>query len=485
MTRYLSVFTNRRMLISLLLGFSSGLPLALIGSTLQAWLTEAQIDIATIGQFALVGLPYAMKFLWAPLLDNVRPPFLGLRRGWLAITQVGLCAATLGLAVVDPASGIAVFSFMAMLVAFFSASQDIVVDAYRTELIPDQAEVGAGAATYIAGYRLATVVSGGAAMAMADHWSWTAVYVSMAILNLIGLVTVLFAPEPAVTRRREFLGFREAVAEPFTQFFQRRGAMEILIFIMIYKLSTLMATALTTKFLLELGYSKTMIGGTNKVAGLIATISGTLVGGSLMMRLGLKRSLWIFGVVQAAVGISFYALNHLVVSRPELKDLWLVSIVSMDNFMMGMGTAALTGFMMAFATGRFTGTQYALLTSVMAVTRVILVAHAGTLVAWMGWNWFFIATVPLAIPGLLLLARFDQWQTDTGLHARVPRFDLGLAGVFVLSLIALASDPIWQALGLKESGQQAVLVGAAGVVAVVVLGLARPYLGRASAKAPV
>lgn len=478
MTKYFAVFTNKRMLISLLFGFSSGLPLALIGSTLQGWLGDAKIDIATIGLFALVGLPYAMKFLWAPFLDNYSLPFLGRRRGWLAASQVGLFGATVGLALVDPTLGLTLFSVLAFLVAFFSASQDIVVDAYRTEIIDDKAELGAAASVYIAGYRLATVVSGGAALAMSDHLSWTTVYVLMAFINLVGLITVLFAPEPKVVRVREKLNFREGIAQPFIEFFQRSGAMEILIFIMVYKISTLMATALTTKFLMELGYSKTMIGGVNKGAGLIATIAGTLVGGSLMLKLGLKRSLWIFGVVQALVGLTFYLLNHLVISMPDYRDLWLISVVSMDNFMMGMGTAALTGFMMNFASKQFTGTQYALLTSVMAVSRVILIAHAGTLVELMGWNWFFIMTVPLAIPGLLLLSRYDHWQTmsTAPAHSRIPRFDVALIVLFVFSLIALSSEPIWKLLEETEVGEAIRLAGAIGVVVVVFTGLARPYL---------
>src|ERR1035437_5958572 len=179
MTRYLSVFTNRRMLITLLLGFSGGLPLALIGSTLQAWLANEHVDIATIGQFSLVGLPYAMKFLWAPLMDNKALPFLGLRRGWMVVCQLGLLATTLGLAFISPVSAIGLFSLMAFLVAFFSASQDIVIDAFRTEIIADERELGAGASTYITGYRIATVVSGGLALILSDHMSWTNVYILM------------------------------------------------------------------------------------------------------------------------------------------------------------------------------------------------------------------------------------------------------------------------------------------------------------------
>lgn len=465
------------MLRTLLLGFSSGIPLALVGSTLQAWLSDEKLDISTIGLFALVGLPYAMKFLWAPLMDIKPLPFLGLRRGWMAVCQIGLFAATIGLALTSPAGNLSFFSMMALLVAFFSASQDIVVDAYRTEIVSDKDELGAAAGVYITGYRIATVVSGGLALIMADHMSWTSVYSLMAAINLVGLATILLSPEPQITRKLKKSTMHESVVQPFIEFFQRSGAMEILIFIMVYKLSTLMATSLTTKFLLDLGYTKTMIGGVTKGVGLFATIAGTLVGGSLMIKFKLKRSLWIFGILQATVGITFFVLNHLVVTMPEMKELWLIIVICMDQFFMGMGTAALTGFMMNFASKQFTATQYALLTSVMAVSRVILIAHAGTIVEKLGYDLFFILTVPLALPGLLLLSRFDHWQTMSTqpANAGIPKFDLGLLTLFIASLIFLSSDPIWQWIGMKDTGALFVQMGAFGVVVVVLIGLIRPY----------
>jgi MFS transporter, PAT family, beta-lactamase induction signal transducer AmpG len=477
MNRYFTVFTNKTMLRTLLLGFSSGIPLALVGSTLQAWLSDEKLDISTIGLFALVGLPYAMKFLWAPLMDLKPLPFLGLRRGWMTVTQIGLFAATIGLALTNPADNLSTFSMMALLVAFFSASQDIVVDAYRTEIVSDKDELGAAAGVYIAGYRIATVVSGGLALILADQISWTAVYSLMAAVNLVGLATILLSPEPKITRKVRTTSMRESVVQPFIEFFQRSGAMEILIFIMLYKLSTLMATALTTKFLMDIGYTKTLIGSVTKGVGLFATIAGTLVGGSLMIKFKLKKSLWIFGILQAMVGLTFFVLNHLVVSMPELKEAWLVIVICMDQFFMGLGTAALTGFMMNFASKQFTATQYALLTSVMAVSRVILIAHAGTIVEHVGYDAFFLGTVPLAIPGLLLLSRFDHWQTISTqpATARIPKFDLGMLTTFILALIFLSSDPIWKWMGQKEVGETFVKLGAYGVVIVVVVGLVRPY----------
>jgi PAT family beta-lactamase induction signal transducer AmpG len=466
------------MLRTVLLGISSGIPLALTGATMQAWLSKAGIDTSTIGEFALVGLPYAMKFLWAPMMDAKALPFLGLRRGWMVICQLGLFAATVMLAFANPGANMPWFVFCAFLIAFFSASQDIVVDAYRIEIIDDPKELGAAAGTFITGYRVGMLISGGLGLIMAAHMSWQAVFVAMAVINLVGLVTVLFSPEPKVTRKLGRGNFRESVAQPFIEFFQRTGAMEIILFILVYKISTLMATALTTKYLISLGFETDIIGGVNKFQGLIATIAGTLVGGSLMLKFGIKRSLWIFGVIQAFVGIGFWGLSQLVTTMPDLKIVWLIGIVGIDNFMMGMGTAALTGFMMNFVSKQFTATQYALMTSVMAVSRVILIAHAGTLVEWLGWEWFFIATIPLAIPGLLMLSRYDHWQTmsTAPAHARIPLYDRCLIGLFIPSLIALSSDPVFKWMEMKDTGAMATKAGAIGVCVVVALGMIKPYL---------
>lgn len=479
MNRYLSVFTNKRMLVTFLLGFSGGLPLALTTNTLQVWLARSMVDIKTIGYFALVGLPYALKFLWAPLMDSKPLPFLGLRRGWLAFTQVGLFVATVGLAFTNPVASIPTLALLSFLVAFFSASQDIVIDAYRTEILEDEAELGAGASTYIVGYRIAMLVSGGVAISLAGHTSWQNVYLLMAVTNLVGLATVLLSPEPKVTKKiTAATGLRDAVVLPFVEFFQRMGAMEILIFIMVYKLSTLMATALTSKFLVDLGYSNDLIGTVTKVVGLAATIAGTLGGGALMAKYGLKRSLWIFGFIQSLIGFTFFFLAHKAQGGGDVGGIWLVTVISLDYFMMGMGTVALTGFMMHFCSKQYTATQYALLTSVMAVTRVILIAPAGVLVSKFGYDIFFIATVPLALPGLLLLNRFDHWQTISTMpkHAAIPRFDLGLMLLLVASLLGLSVGPIWEWLGMGSLGDKFTFYSAVGVVAVVAVGLLRPYL---------
>lgn len=478
MNKYLKVFANKKMLVTLLLGFSSGLPLALATSTtIQAWLTQSQINVEDIGYFALIGLPYSLKFIWAPVLDSVKPPFLGLRRGWMVISQVGLFCATMGMAYSDPAGRLDQFALMAFLVAFFSATQDTVIDAYRTEILETEKELGVGASMYVSGYRLAMVVSGGLALVMADHMPWSSVYSAMAALNLIGLVTILFSEEPKVRRSTAKIKVSDVFGRPFLEFFQRNGAMEILLFIMTYKLSTLMATSLMTKFFLSLGYTNTAIGSTNKVFGLIFTIVGTVVGGGLMVKFGLKRSLWIFGVVQSFVGLSFCLLARLAETSMDLKEIWLILIVSLDNFTMGLGTAALTGFMMNFCNKQFTGTQYALLTSVMAVGRVILVAPAGVVVNQIGWDLFFIFTVPLAIPGLLLLLQFDHWQTATQyVEKRLSKGLLFQISLFLGSLFLLSSPPVWIWLGYRDISRLSGLAGAIGIALIVFLGVFKPLL---------
>lgn len=473
------LLADRRLLVTLVLGFSSGLPFALTGATLQAWLTESHLSVSTIGLFALVGLPYTVKFLWAPLLDRYPLPFLGLRRGWGVVSLLGVMGMTTLLGMINPAEQLELFSAAAMALAFFSATQDIVVDAYRTEIV-DEKLYGAGAGIYTAGYRIAFVVSGGGALVMADHMSWSLVYAAMAALNGLGLIALLVSPEPNVPRARPTLTVRESLLAPFVEFFKRGHAMEILLFVMIYKLSTLMATALTTNFLLTLGYSKTVIGSTNKVAGLIGTILGTITGGALMMRFGLERSLWVFGFVQSLVGLTFFAMPHVAGWDEGLREVGLVAVIGMDYFMMGLGVAAIMGFMMHVCSKQFTGTQLALLSSLPAVTRVILIAHAGTIVEKIGWDWFYLGTIPLALPGLLLLMHFDRWQAgaDTA-TARFSRVDKLTVGVFLVSLIALSSDPLWRFLNVAEFGQRVIIGGALGILGVIAWGLFGPYLRRA------
>ena len=387
----------------LLLGFSSGLPLALTGTTLQAWMKSENVDLTVIGLFSLVGLPYGLKFVWAPLMDRYIPPFLGRRRGWILVSQVALIAAITAMAFSSPAHSPALTAAIAVLIAFFSASQDIVVDAYRTDLA-EQEEVGPAAALYIAGYRIALLVSGAIALILSDHMTWQAVYLLMAAAMGIGIVTAMFAPEPKEAGKPPQT-LVQAVVLPFVEYFKRTGALEILAFIVLYKIDVVIAMAMTTPFLLELGFTKTDIGAVTKGFGLAATIVGTLAGGALMMRLGMRLSLWTFGLSQGISGLSFMLLAHLGHHYPMM-----VAAIAIENFCSGMGTAAFTAFMMSLCDKRFTATQYALLTSLMGLSRVIGGAPTGFLAMAVGWEQYFFISVLAMAPGLLLLTRYSKWR---------------------------------------------------------------------------
>jgi len=290
------------MFVMRLLRFPEGIPYALTAGTLQAWLATENVDIKTIGLFALVGIPYNWKFIWAPLMDRFFPKFLGRRRGWMLLTQIGLGASIAGMALTSPSYSITAMASLAVLVAFFSSSQDIVVDAYRTEALNTE-EYGAGSAVYIMGYRLAMLVSGALALIMADHYSWKIVYCFMAATIMVGVIGTFLGPEPVTGKPPRTL--KEAVVEPLMEFFRRPGAMEILLFLLLYKLDGAIGTALMTKFFLDLGFTKTDIGAVTKVFGLIATIIGALVGGVLIPRIGLFRALFIFGILQGVPNLLF------------------------------------------------------------------------------------------------------------------------------------------------------------------------------------
>lgn len=456
------VFVHRRMATVLLLGFCSGLPLSLTGSTLQAWMTEQGADVATIGRLALVGLPYTAKFVWSPLLDSVPPPFWGRRRGWAFLTQLVLVACTAALAFVNPTSQLELLIAVALLLAFASASQDIVVDAFRTELVTAE-EVGAAAGIYVMGYRLAMLASGALALILADHLPWRTVYLLMAALMALASLSVVFSREPERPEGAPVAGtWRERAMQPFAEFFGRAGAMEILLFVMVYKLSTMMATALTTPFLLGAGFSKTEIGTVSKVFGLIATIVGTLAGGALMTRIGTKKALWMFGVLQALAGLSFIAVSIVGYSRPLL-----IVVITVENFMLGLGVAALQGFMMAVCSRQFTATQFALLSSLTAVSRVVLVSQAGVIAERIGWTWYFVVSVLCAVPGLLLLLRYDAWQSLQ--HHVLTWKDKLQAGLFVAGLGLIASEGLWSWLGHKSLAAGLAWAGAGAVGASTLL----------------
>lgn len=389
-----------RMLIALLMGFSSGLPLLLTGSVLQAWLKDGGIDLTRIGLFALVGLPYTLKFLWSPLFDRYALP-LGRRRGWMALMQLSVAGALLLLSMTQPAADHLWLVMLAgLLVTFFAASQDIVIDAYRRESMAES-ELGLGSALYVNGYRVGMLLAGGGGLILADWMSFEAMYRLMAVFMAACVVVTLLAPEPPLPEGRP-RNLREAVVLPFRDYFSRDGAWLILAFILLYKLGDTMASAMTTPFYLDLGYSKTEIGAVVKLFGFWATLAGGTLGGLWILRAGMHRALWLFGFGQMISTFGFVVLAQLPPS-----EVALAAVVAIENLTAGMGTAAFVGFMAALTDRRFTATQYALLSSLMGVPRVLLSAPTGWLAQTLGWSGFFLLCVLIAIPGLLML----RWVT--------------------------------------------------------------------------
>lgn len=393
-----------RMLVAFVMGFACGVPLLLTGSVLQAWMTEEGVDLSVIGLFALVGLPYTLKFLWAPILDRFTLPFLGRRRGWMLTAQLALIASLIWLGYSNPANSPWLLASVAFLVTFFSASQDIVVDAFRREDLADE-ELGLGSSLYVNGYRVGMLLAGGGGLILADFISFREVYLLMALSLLVGVVTTMLVREPEVAEGTPKT-LRDAVIKPFAEYFGRPEALLILFFILLYKVGDTMAAAMTTPFYLEMGYSKSEIGTVVKLFGFWATIIGGLLGGIIMLRLGINRSLWIFGVLQA---LSTAAFAVLVLVGHELA--WLAAVIAFENLSGGMGTAAYVAFMASLTNKQFTATQYALLSSLMGIPRVLAAAPTGFMVESMGWGSFFICCAMVAIPGLLLLQRFAPWRS--------------------------------------------------------------------------
>lgn len=393
----LQALGNRRMSAMLLLGFASGLPLALSGGTLQAWLATTSVDIRTIGVFSLVGLPYTLKFIWAPVMDRFVPPFLGRRRGWIVMTQALLIALILALALSSPAQNILAVGVLAMLLAFASASQDITIDAYRTDVLHPE-ERGFGAAVSVAGYRVAMLASGGLALILADFLGWHTTYSIMAALMAIGVVAAFFGPEPEV-RAAAPVSLQEAVVAPFVEFLRRDGALWLLLLIILYKLGDAFAGTLTTTFLLRgLGFTLTEVGVVNKWLGVAATIFGGLGGGVLMVRWGLYRCLLWFGLLQAVTNLGFMLLAMIGKSFAGM-----VLVIGLENLAGGMGTAVFVGLLISLCNHRYSATQYALLSSLAAIGRVFVGPPSGFLVEATGWAPFFFITFIVSLPGIILL----------------------------------------------------------------------------------
>ena len=406
--RAFAVYADRRIAIVFFMGFSSGLPLLLTLSTLSYWLAKVGVDKTSIGLFALVGVPYSLKFLWAPIIDQARIPvlarLLGHRRSWALVTQAALIVAILALGSCDPAVDPWTTAAAALAVAFFSASQDIVIDAYRIETLRDD-EQGAGAAATQFGYRVGILAAGAGALALSDFVGWFWVFAAMAALVLVGSVTVLLSPEPYRDRGAEperiamGLRIRTAVIGPLAEFMQRRGWVVILLFALLYKFGDAIGGVMANPFYVELGFTGTQIGSVSKVLGLFATLAGVFFGGAMVARYGILWALVIGGILQAVTNLLF------AVQAMVGNDLAMLAVtIGADNFTGGLGSAAFVAYLSSLCNKAFTGTQYALLTSLMAFGRTVLSSGGGWLADQVDWVTFFVLTTGLAIPGLLLLA---------------------------------------------------------------------------------
>ncbi|MGH8291908.1 MAG: AmpG family muropeptide MFS transporter [Gammaproteobacteria bacterium] len=388
---------NRRVGITLVLGFSSGLPLALSGSTLQAWMATLHVNVETIGIFSLVGLPYSLKFLWAPFMDRYVPPFLGRRRGWILLAQLVLAVLLVAMAFTDPAIHIWRMGILAFALAFASASQDVVYNAYFTDILRP-AERGLGAAVQAGGYRLAMIVAGAIVLILSDRIGWRDSYLLMALLMVLAIIPSILGPEaehPAAPPRT----LAEAVVTPILEFVARRGMLWLLLLVVLYKFGNWFSGLLTNAFLIEgLHFTATDVGVVNKGFGIAATIVGVFLGGVLMTRLRLFRAMLYFGVLQVVSIFAFLALSLIGHSY-----VGLVVAVGVENLAWGMGTAAFIAYLMALCDHRYTAFQFALLSALDSISRVILGPPAGYVAQHWGWSAVFVVSALLGIPGLALL----------------------------------------------------------------------------------
>lgn len=412
---------SRRMLICIFTGFTSGLPLYFLINLIPAWLRSEHIDLKTIGLFALIGLPFTWKFIWSPIMDAVRLPFLGRRRGWMLVTQIGLLATLMAYAFLNPHQHMAIIMGLSVVVAFFSASQDIVLDAFRREILPDS-ELGLGNAIHVNAYRIAALIPGSLSLILADMMPWHNVFIITALFMIPGLLMTLFlAREPELPPSAPRT-FKQTVVEPFSEFFTRKGvqqALLVLAFIFLYKLGDSMATALATPFYLDMGYSKTDIGIIAKNAGLWPAVIFGIIGGIWMLKLGINKALWLFGLVQIVTILGFVWLAGFgkfeVVTATE--RIMLAGVIGAEAVGVGLGTAAFVAYMARETNPAFTATQLALFTSLAAVPRTFINATTGYLIEWLGYVNFFWLCFFLAVPGMLLLFKVAPWN---GEHTEKP-----------------------------------------------------------------
>lgn len=393
-----STFLNTRLLAVLFLGFASGLPLALTGPTLQAWYTEAHVDLLTIGMLSLVGIPYTVKFMWAPVMDHFTLPWIGKRRGWILIMQAGLVLTLLLLAQLNPATHAKAMSVMALIVAFLSASQDISVDAYRTDvLLPE--ERGLGASFFIFSYRIAALVSGALGLIIADYIGWKLTYEIMAVLMLFAMIPTFNAPRVVEPIRQASQNFWQTIMIAASDLFQRDKIILLLLFVIFYKFGDALALQLMTNFLLHtLGFTLKQVGVAYKLCGFVATLLGAFVGGVMLTRWNIFRGLLVFGLAQTFSNLMFVLL------AVASKSFALMAIsIFLENFCGGLSTAAMFAFLMSICNQRYSATQFALLSAIAVIGRVFMGPVASLMVMHLGWVMFYVWSFVLCFPGILFL----------------------------------------------------------------------------------
>ncbi|MQR00647.1 AmpG family muropeptide MFS transporter [Glaciimonas soli] len=401
-------YLNRRILICVFLGFTSGLPLYILLNLLIAWLAKSGLDVKALGLFALVMFPYNVKFLWAPLMDRFHFGRIGRRRGWMGLTQCALFLMIGWMGMLDPHTQLSMVVFFTVSIAFLSASQDIAIDAYRRELLPDS-EQGLGTAIYVNAFKVSSMVPAALSLILADRMAWQPVFWITAAFMLPGLLCTIMISEPKLYGAPP-KNMRDAVLMPFQEFITRNGvrsALWILSFIFLYKLGDSMATALSTKFYLDLGFSMTQIGLISKTTSLWASVLGAIIGGIWMVKLGINRALWIFGVVQAVTILGFAWL-----AQAGAQDWKLALVVGAEAFGIGLGTACFVAYIARTTDPRYTATQFALFTALAVVPRTFMNSLTGYMVAETGWFMFFIICFLLSFPGMMMLPKVAPWHGD-------------------------------------------------------------------------
>lgn len=407
--KWLAPFLHRRLLICLFTGFASGLPLFILYQLVPAWLRSEGVGLKEIGFFALVGIPYTWKFVWSPLMDRYAPSNMGRRRSWMLITQVLMLASIGYLGFLDPKTQLSEIAILCAITAFLSASLDISIDAFRREILPDR-ELGLGNSIHVTTYRIASLIPGSLSLILADHYAWDFVFIITAAFLSLGILMVLFSDEPEVNSHRP-LTLRAAITEPFQEFFGRHGvksALWILSFMFLYKIGDSMATALSTPFYLDLGFSKTEIGLVAKHAALWPAIIGGIFGGILMLRIGINKALWLFGAAQIVSILGFALLAEIG------HDLWaLALVIGFEYLGVGLGTAAFVAFIARTTSPAYTATQLALFTALTALPRTFANATTGIIVENIGWTNFYLFCTLIAVPGMLLLFKVAPWNEQT------------------------------------------------------------------------